>query len=80
MIKDSNLERCSILSERQDMNWQVHSEPKLNITISGLFHIFKEKNSHYKLMEFSYSKPYLVKQSKKNVSIKFTLGFKGCRR
>ncbi|CAD8195397.1 unnamed protein product [Paramecium pentaurelia] len=65
MIKDTNLSTSSIFFDDEDVQWQFRQSQELNITLKGLFHIYKEEKSHYKLSELSFSQPYIIKQSKK---------------
>ncbi|CAD8187436.1 unnamed protein product [Paramecium octaurelia] len=68
MIKDTKLSTKSIFCDDGDVQWQPNSSKELNNTLTGLFHIYKEEKSHYKLLEVSFSRPYLIKQSRKQGS------------
>ncbi|CAD8095271.1 unnamed protein product [Paramecium primaurelia] len=68
MIKDTNLSTRSIFYDDVDVQWQSSQSKEFNITLQGLFHIYKEEKSHYKLLEVSFSKPYIIKQSRKQGS------------
>ncbi|CAK93643.1 unnamed protein product (macronuclear) [Paramecium tetraurelia] len=68
MIKDTKLSTKSIFCDDGDVQWQSNSSKELSNTLTGLFHIYKEEKSHYKLLEVSFSRPYLMKQSRKQGS------------
>ncbi|CAD8103069.1 unnamed protein product [Paramecium sonneborni] len=65
MIKDSNLSTKSVFFDDEELQWESSLTKEFSISLKGLFHIYKEEKSHYKLLEISLSQPYLIKQSRK---------------
>ncbi|CAD8106241.1 unnamed protein product [Paramecium sonneborni] len=65
MIKDSNLSIKSVFNDDVEFQWESSQSKEYSTTLKGLFHIYKEEKSHYKLLEVSFSLPYLIKQSRK---------------